>query len=157
MAQIWIILCSSMLRVQWTEHASSVQLKSKALILFMKHEQTYQSSQDECALCMAHGSSNTNIKAFNVFNILNSIKWLIGTIYFMKKKKVKNTDEKKKQYMRRHLFNACTHGLMHSQIYTWHIKYVIVECCSLLSGLRLYNNKLKDFFPIISFAWLLFH
>lgn len=107
-------------------------------------------------LCMAHGSSNTNIKAFNVFNILNSIKWLIGTIYFMKKKKVKNTVEKK-QYMRRHLFNACTHGLMHSQIYTWHIKYVIVECCSLLSGLRLYNNKLKDFFPIISFAWLLFH
>lgn len=36
---------------------------------------------------------------------------------------------------------------MHSKIYKWHIKYVIVECCRVLSGLRLYNNKLQDFFP----------
>lgn len=125
MAQIWIILCSSMLRVQWTEHASSVQLKSKALILFMKHEQTYQSSQDECALCMAHGSSNTNIKAFNVFNILNSIKWLIGTIYFMKKKKVKNTDEKKTVHATPLI--QCVHAWVNA-FTNLHVTYQICNC-----------------------------
>lgn len=126
MAQIWIILCSSVLRVQWTEHASSVQLKSKALILFMKHEQTYQSSQDGCALCMAHSSSNTNIKTFNVFNILNSIKWLIGTIYFMKRKKRWKIPTKKKAVHATPLIQ-CVHAWVNA-FANLHVTYQICNC-----------------------------
>lgn len=124
MAQIWIILCSSVLRVQWTEHASSVQLKSKALILFMKHEQTYQSSQNECVLCMAHGSSNTNIKTFNVFNILNSIKWLIGTIYFMKRKKSEKYRRKK---VHATPLIQCVHAWVNA-FANLHVTYQICNC-----------------------------
>lgn len=86
-----------------------------------------------CVVYGTHGSSNTNIKTFNVFNILNSIKWLIGTIYFMKRKKKWKIPTKKKAVHATPLIQ-CVHAWVNA-FANLQVTYQICNCW-MLQGLK---------------------